>query len=161
VIKKEENTAVPVATEVVLATGLHISWCGNDVTDNGSITFQALENGVAIPVKNGKFNIVLPPNPVFSSEESELYNARRGEVEYDFGSAKIYILNAIDFGNTSPKPQYVMGRKAEGRGNLGFDLYYSDSDVTGTIQGESVTLKKGWNIVGDKTDLNVLLMCAG
>jgi hypothetical protein len=160
---KEDKKKAPavVAANAVLAKGLSISWCGDDVTDNGSITFEALKNGVAIPVKNGKFDIVLPLNPVFSSDEQELYYAKRGDVEYDFGSAKIYTLNAVNFGNTSPEPRYVMGRKAEGRGNLGFDLYYSDSDVTGTIQGESVTLKKGWNIVGDKTDLSALLMCAG
>jgi len=163
--KKKVPAPVAVAANVVLVNGLHLGWCGDDVKDNGSITFDALKNGVAIPVKNGKFNIVLPANPVFSTDERELYNALRAEVEYDFGSAKINILNAVNFGNTSPRPknedEYGRDRRAEGRGNLGFDIYYSDRDVTGTIQGESVTLKKGWNIVGDKNDLTVLLMCAG
>jgi len=52
-------------------------------------------------------------------------------------------------------------RMDQGRGNLSFDIYYSESDVTGTIQGEPVTLKKGWNIVGDKTNLYTRASCNG
>lgn len=163
ITKKEEKKKTPaaVAANAVLAKGLQLNWCGDELEDNGSITIEALKNGVTIIVKNGKFDLVLPSNPVFSDDERELYYAAEGTSDSEFESAKVYKLNAISFGNKSSKPTVIMGRKAEGRGNLGFYLYYSDSDVTGTVQGEPVTLKKGWNIVGDKTDLTVRLMCAG
>ncbi len=161
ITKKTEKKKAPAAASVnVLPKGLQLSWCGDDVKENGLIKIEALKNSIAIPVKNGKFDLVLPSNPVFGDEQ-DLYYAVRAEVDYDFGSAKIYILNAVNFINKSPKPNYVMGRKAEGRGNMGFDIYYSDRDVTGTVQGNPVTLKKGWNIVGDKDDSGVLLMCGG
>ena len=152
---KKEKKIVPapvvVAATVVLVKGLQISLCGEDVT-NGSITIQALSNA-DIPVKNGKFDLTLPNAPVFGNEW-ELSQQSDG-VEMNFGTAKVLPFQTIFFSSSNPN------ENAGGRGYLPFAIYYSDSDVKGTVSGESVTLKKGWNIVGDKTALEVRLMCAG
>jgi len=166
--KKEEKKAPSaVAANVVLAKGVQVNGCSSEVTDDGTITIEALKNGVTITVKNGKFDLVLPSNPVFG-DERELYNAAEGDSEPRFESVKVYRLNAVDFANANSKlmteeAYYQKNHKRmdQGRGHLSFDIYYSESDVTGTIQGEPVTLKKGWNIVGDKTNLYVRASCNG
>ena len=151
--KKEEKKApAVVAANVVLVKGIQISLCGKGVL-NGSITIQALSNA-NIPVKNGMFDLILPNAPVFG-DEWEL-GQQSGNVEMDFGSAKVQPFQTIFFSYSGPNEN-----GGGGRGSLPFQIFYSDSDVKGTVYGESVTLKKGWNIVGDKTDLTVSLMCAG
>ncbi len=166
-VVENEKKAAPVTKDIVLAKGLQVNGCSGEVTDNGTITINALVNSVTINVKNGKFDLVLPSNPVFG-DARELYNAADGDSEPRFESVKVYRLNAVEFSNASSssmtEQEYYQKNKrriAQGRGNLGFDIYYSESDVTGTIQGEPVTLKKGWNIVGDKTSLYVRLSCNG
>jgi len=150
--KKEVKKApAVVAANVVLAKGIQISLCGKGVL-NGSITIQALSN-TNIPVKNGMFDLILPNAPVFG-DEWELGQQSDG-VEMNFGTAKVLPFQTIFFSSSNPN------EAAGGRGSLPFQIFYSDSDVKGTVYGESVTLKKGWNIVGDKTDLTVSLMCAG
>jgi len=141
------------SANVVLLKGLQISKCGEDVKDNGSITIQGLSND-DIPVKNGKFDLILPDAPVFG-DEWEL-GQQSGSGNMDFGSAKIQSFEVLFFNNSNTNED-----APGGRGFLPFIIYYSDSDVKGTVNGESVTLKKGWNIVGDKTELTVGLMCAG
>lgn len=152
---KKENKKAPapvvVAATVVLVKGLQISLCGENVT-NGSVTIQALSNA-DIPVKNGKFDLILPNAPVFG-DEWEL-GQQSGNVEMDFGTAKVQPFQTIFFSSSNPN------ETAGGRGYLPFQIFYSDSDVKGTVDGTPVELKKGWNIVGDKTELEVRLMCAG
>lgn len=152
----DEKKTVPAAGNVVLAKGLQISWCGNDVKDNGSVTIPGLQ-GITLPVKNGKFDLTLPVNPVFGDEWG--LNQQSGFAELDFGTAKVNQFVIIYFENS--KTDGSREETANGRGGLGFKIYYSDKDVTGTIDGEPVTLKKGWNIVGDKNELNASLMCTG
>ncbi len=165
ITKKFEKKKAPaaVAANIVLAKGLNLSWCGQDVRDNGSIKIQALTNSIKIPVKGGKFDLAVPANPEFG-DEFELSNAKDAETLLDFGSAKVYVLNVFYFDNTSPLPKgeyEYERRRAEGRGYLGFDIFYSDSDVKGTVNGDPLTLKKGWNIIGDKNNLKATLMCTG
>ena len=155
---KNEKKKAPaaVSANVVLAKGLQISWCGNDVTDNGSVTIPGLKD-LTLPVKNGKFDLTLPSTPVFGDEWG--LNQQSGFAEMDFGSAKVYQFVIIYFENSNTNGSRE--ETAGGRGGLGFNIYYSDKDVKGTINGEPVTLKKGWNIVGDKNELNASLMCTG
>jgi hypothetical protein len=77
----------------------------------------------------------------------------------DFGTAKVYHFRIIYFSNSNTSKSRE--ETANGRGGLGFQIYYSDRDVKGTIDGNPVTLKKGWNIVGDKNNLETSLMCTG
>jgi len=146
-----EKKAEPVSKDVVLVKGLQISLCGEDVKD-GSITIQALSKA-DMPVKNGKFDLILPNAPVFG-DEWELGQQSEG-VEMNFGTAKVQPFQTIFFSSSNPN------EKAGGRGYLPFAIYYSDSDVKGTVSGESVTLKKGWNVIGDKKNLKVEISCPG
>ncbi len=166
-VVENEKKAAPVTKDVVLAKGIQVNGCSSEVTDDGTITINALVNSVNIPVKKGKFDLVLPSNPVFG-DARELFNAADGDSEPSFGSVKVYRLNAVEFSNANSRlmteQEYYQKnhkRMDRGRGNLSFDIYYSESDVTGTIQGEPVTLKKGWNIVGDKTNLYTRASCNG
>jgi hypothetical protein len=152
----DENKTAPAAGNVVLAKGLQISWCGNDVDDNGSVTIPGLQ-GVTLPVKNGKFDLTVPSNPVFGDEWG--LNQQSGFAELDFGTAKVYQFRIIYFSNSNTTKSRE--EKADGRGGIGFSIYYSDKDAKGTINGEPAALKKGWNIVGDKNELNASLMCTG
>jgi hypothetical protein len=156
--KKKENKAapVPLSKDVVLVKGLQISWCGNEVEDDGSVTIPGLKD-VTLPVKKGKFDLTLPSTPVFGDEEG--LNQQSGFSELDFGSAKVYQFRIMYFENSNTTKSRE--ETAGGRGGLPFSIYYSDSDVKGTIDGTPVELKKGWNIVGDKTVLEASLMCAG
>lgn len=135
---------------------MQISWCGNEVADDGSITIPGLE-GVTLRVKGGKFDLVVPANPVFGDEWG--LNQQSGFSELDFGSAKVNSFRIIYFSNSNTSKSRE--ETADGRGGLPFSIYYSDSDIKGTIDGQPVELKKGWNIIGDKTQLEVSLMCAG
>ena len=166
---KEEKSA-----PVVLVKGLQLKVCREDLTDPGFITVpglknildeefadaHAMKNSVKIPVKNGKFDLTLPSNPVFGGEvesQKAVYEQKRN----DFGTAKVYYFQLLNFKNSRKPSKDSHGRDvpAEGRVFLGFYLYFSEADVTGTIGGEAVTLKKGWNIIGDKTDLSANLDC--
>lgn len=152
----DEKKTAPVSGNVVLAKGLQISWCGRDVKDNGSVTIPGLQ-GVTLPVKNGKFDLTLPASPVFGDEWG--LNQQSGFAELDFGSAKVnqFVIIYFENSNTDGSREETAG----GRGGLDFRIFYSDKDVTGTIDGEAVTLKKGWNIVGDKKAVTASLMCTG
>jgi len=79
--------------------------------------------------------------------------------ELDFGTAKVYQFLIINFENSNAKKSRE--DKAEGGGGLTFSIYYSDSDVKGTINGEPAVLKKGWNVVGDKKNLKAEIGCRG
>ena len=144
------------SVSVVLAKGLQISWCGRAVKDNGSVTFPGLK-GVTLPVKKGKFDLVVPSIPVFDDEDG--LRTQSSVRELDFGTAKVYQFLIINFDNSNAKKSRE--DKAEGGGGLAFSIYYSDSDVKGTINGEPATLKKGWNIIEKKKDLNVAIGCRG
>ena len=144
------------STPVVLAKGLQISWCGRAVKDNGSVTFPGLK-GVILPVKKGKFDLIVPSIPVFGDEDD--LSQQSSVRELDFGTAKVYQFLIINFENSNAKKSRE--DKAEGGGGLAFSIYYSDSDVKGTIDGEPATLKKGWNIIEKKKDLNVAIGCRG
>ncbi len=163
--KRPVKKPVP-SKNVVLLKNLQIDFCGKTVKDNGSITVHALKNGVKIPVVKGKFNLTLPSKPVFG-DEMELSQARGdGEEVIDFGNAKVYILKVVYFENKSKVTDESEEYRAQGRGVLRFQLYFSDVAVTGTVNGEEVKLKKGWNIVGGRTNgerefLTVSLMCTG
>ncbi|PKL17064.1 MAG: hypothetical protein CVV49_13230, partial [Spirochaetae bacterium HGW-Spirochaetae-5] len=141
---------------VVLAKGIQISWCGRAVKDNGSVTFPGLK-GVTLPVKKGKFDLIVPSIPVFGDEDdlSQQSNVR----ELDFGTAKVYQFLIINFENSNAKKSRE--DKAEGGGGLAFSIYYSDSDVKGTINGEPAALKKGWNVFGHKKNLKAEIGCRG
>ncbi len=141
---------------VVLAKGLQISWCGRAIKDNGSVTFSGLK-GVTLPVKKGKFDLVVPSTPVFGDEDSlrRQLNTR----ELDFGTAKVYPFVIINFENSNTKKSRE--ETANGMGGISLNVYYSDSDVKGTINGESAELKKGWNVIGDKKNLKVEISCPG
>jgi hypothetical protein len=152
----DEKKTAPVSGNVVLAKGLQISWCGRGVKDNGSVTIPGLQD-LTLPVKNGKFDLTLPANPVFGDEWG--LNQQSGFAELDFGSAKVNQFVIIYFENSNTDGSRE--ETANGRGGLGFNIYYSDQDVKGTIDGKPATLKKGWNIVGDKNELNASLMCTG
>ena len=159
---------------VVLVKGLQLKVCREDLTDPGFITVPGLKNikdgegddahpmknSIKISVKNGKFDLTLPSNPVFAGKvgsEKAVY----GEKINDFGTVKVYYFQLLNFKNSRKPDKASHGRDvpAEGRVFLGFYLYYSEADVTGTINEEAVTLKKGWNIIGDKTDLSANLDC--
>ena len=141
---------------VVLVRGLQISWCGKAVKDNGSVTFPGLK-GVTLPVKNGRFDLIVPSNPVFGDEDG--LKQQSGISELDFGTAKVNQFLIINFENSNTKKSRE--EKAEGGGGLAFSIYYSDSDVKGKINGEPAALKKGWNIVEKKKNLNVAIGCRG
>lgn len=159
---------------VVLVKGLQLKVCREDLTDPGFITIpglknikdgefdaaHAMKNSVKIPVKNGKFDLTLPANPVFGGEV-ESNEAVYKQKEHDFGTTKVYYFQLLNFKNSRKPSKASHGRDvpAEGRVFLGFYLYYSEADVTGTIYSEAVTLKKGWNIIGEKTDLSANLDC--
>ena len=159
---------------VVLIKGLQLKVCREDLTDPGFITVPGLKNisdgeydaahpmknSIKIPVKNGKFDLTLPSNPVFGGEvesQKAVYEQKRN----DFGTTKVYYFQLLSFKNSRKPSKASNGRDipAEGRVFLGFYLYYSEADVTGTINEEAVTLKKGWNIIGDKTDLSAKMDC--
>jgi hypothetical protein len=152
----DEKKIAPVSGNVVLAKGLQISWCGRDVKDNGSVTIPGLQD-LTLPVKNGKFDLTLPASPVFGDEWG--LNQQSGFAELDFGDAKVnqFVIIYFENSNTNGSREETAG----GRGGLDFRIFYSDKDVTGTINGEAVTLKKGWNIVGDKKAVTASLMCTG
>lgn len=154
--KKDDKKKNAKSVNVVLAKGIQINWCGQVVKDNGSVTIPGLE-GVTLPVKKGKFDLTVPANPVFGDEEG--LNQQSGFVELDFGTAKVYHFRIIYFSNSNASDEGE--EKADGRGGISLKIYYSDKDVKGTIDGEPATLKKGWNIVGDKKELDASLMCAG
>lgn len=154
--KIKKSAATKKSTPVVLVKGLQISWCGRAVKDNGSVTFPGLK-GVTLPVKKGKFNLVVPSIPVFGDEDG--LRQQSGISEMDFGTAKVYQFLIINFENSNTKKSRE--EKAEGEGGLAFSIYYSDSDVKGTINGVPATLKKGWNIIEKKKDLNVAIGCRG
>jgi hypothetical protein len=141
---------------IVLAKGLQISWCGRAVKDNGSVTFPGLK-GVTLPVKKGKFDLIVPSIPVFGDEDG--LRTQSSVRELDFGTAKVYQFLIINFENSNAKKSRE--DKAEGGGGLAFSIYYSDSDVKGTIDGEPATLKKGWNIIEKKKDLKAEIGCRG
>jgi hypothetical protein len=153
-VKKDDNKGD--SKNVVLAKGLQISWCGRDVKDNGSVTIPGLKD-LNLPVKNGKFDLTVPAKPVFGDEWG--LNQQTGFAELDFGTAKVYQFVIIYFSNSNTAGSRE--EKADGRGGLPYNIYYSDKDVKGKIDGKPVTLKKGWNIVGDKTELKASLMCTG
>ncbi len=144
------------STPVVLVKGLQISWCGRAVKDNGSVTFPGLK-GVTLPVKKGKFDLIVPSIPVFEDEDG--LRQQSGISELDFGTAKVYQFLIINFENSNTKKSRE--EKAEGEGGLAFSIYYSDSDIKGTINGKPAALKKGWNIIEKKKDLNVAIGCRG
>lgn len=150
--KKAAKKSAP----VVLAKGLQITWCGNEVKDNGSVTIPGLK-GVTLPVKKGKFDLTLPANPVFGDEEGLMQQS--GFSEFDFGTVKVYQIRIIYFKNSNTKKSRE--ETANGRGSIPLNLFYSEKDVKGTIDGEPAEFKKGWNIIGDKTKREATLMCAG
>ena len=156
----KKTAAKPVATKksapVVLVKGLQINWCGRDVKDNGSVTFPGLK-GVTLPVKKGKFDLIVPSIPVFGDEDGLRVQSNVGEL--DFGTAKVYQFCIIKFENSNTKKSRE--ETANGTGGIAFKIYYSDSDVKGTINGEPAALKKGWNVVGNKKDLKVSVSCPG
>lgn len=149
--KKSNKTA-----SVVLVKGLHITWCGNEVKDNGSVTIPGLE-GVTLPVKDGKFDLAVPANPVFGDEFG--LRQQSDMAELDFEGATVYLFSLISFANSNTKKSRE--ETASGRGGIGFRILYSDKDVNGTIDGKPASLKKGWNIIGDRKNLEASLMCAG
>jgi len=162
------------SASVVLVKGLQLKVCREDLTDPGFITVPGLKNitdgeyddahpmknSVKIPVKKGKFDLTLPSNPVFAGKV-ESNDAVYDETRNDFGTAKVHYFQLVKFKNSRKPDKASHGRDipAEGRVFLGFHLYYSEADVTGTINEEAVTLKKGWNIIGDKTNLSANLDC--
>ncbi len=160
IVKKDEKKAAPVSANVVLLKGLQLTKCGRDVIDNGSISIPSLNN-VKITVVKGKFDLSLPTNPVFSTDEWEL-GQQAEEDKPDFGTAKVYPIRIMFFENSRGNDEAI----PSGRSYLGVKVFYSDKDVEGTIPGQygdpvNVKLKKGWNIIGDKTELEVSMMCAG
>lgn len=150
--KKDSSKSAP----VVLAKGLQITWCGQEVKDNGTVTILGLK-GVALPVKKGKFDLTLPANPVFGDEYGLMQQSQMAELS--FGNAKVHLFVLISFANSNTSKSRE--ETASGRGGMPFRIVYSDKDVKGTIDGEPVTLKKGWNVIGDKSKLEASLMCAG
>jgi len=151
-----KTAATKKTAPVVLAKGLHISWCGKDVKDNGSVTIPGLK-GVTLPVKKGKFDLTLPSIPVFG-EEDEL-RQQTGFAEMEFGTAKVYQLRIIYFENSNTKKSRE--ETANGRGGISLNVFYSDKDIKGTIDGKPASLKKGWNIIGGKKNLEATLSCPG
>ncbi|HOP31107.1 MAG TPA: hypothetical protein PKZ64_16150 [Spirochaetota bacterium] len=154
--KKKKAAPVPVSKNTVLVKGLHLTWCGREVTDDGLISIPGLD-GVTLPVKNGKFDLTVPGNPVFGDEWG--LSQQSDMAALSFESAKVYLFCLINFENSNTSESEE--GKARGRGAIGFRIIYSDKDVNGTIDGEPASLKKGWNIIGDKTNLEASLMCAG
>ncbi len=154
--KEHKKKGSKKTASVVLAKGLHITWCGKEVKDNGSVTIPGLE-GVTLPVKNGKFDLTVPANPVFGDEWG--LNQQSDFSEFDFGSAKVNSFRIIYFSNSNTSKDRE--ETANGRGAIPFSIYYSDKDAKGTIDGEPASLKKGWNIIGDKKNLEASLMCVG
>lgn len=135
-----------VSKTVVLVKGIQLQHCQQDIKDNGKISIMGIE-GINIPVKKGKFDLALPTIPKIT-EERPVDNS-------DFGDAKVYSFNLM-FDN-SKKGDY----KANGTTFLSFKILYSDRDVKGTMNEEPVTLKKGWNIIDNKTKPTASCICAG
>jgi len=150
---------------VVLIKGLQLSMCKKIVKDGGTVYIPGL-NDVTIPVKNGKFDLIVPSNPVFGDEEGLQMQSRYQRATMAFGTAKVYLIRMVDFQNIKGG-RYADG--VEGSAFFPFKILYSDSDVKGTITEKNlndddhttvdVTLKKGWNILGDKKDLKVIITC--
>ena len=154
--KAAPKTNAKKSTPVVLAKGVYITWCGKKIKDNGSVTIPGLK-GVTLPVKKGKFDLTLPSTPVFGDEEE--LQQQSGFAELDFGTAKVYQFRIMYFSNSNKAKSRE--ETANGRGGLPLNLFYSEKDVKGTIDGKPASLKKGWNIIGDKTKREASLMCVG
>ncbi len=154
--KAAAKTPAKKSAPVVLAKGLQITWCGQAVKDNGSVTIPGLK-GVSLPVKKGKFDLTVPSAPVFGDEEGLMQQSQMAEL--NFKGAKVYMFVLISFANSNTSKSRE--ETASGRGGIPFRIVYSDKDVKGTIDGESVSLKKGWNVIGDKKNPEASLMCAG
>ena len=100
----------------------------------------------------------MPENPEFG-DEWELDQHKENFENFDFGAAKVHPFVVMFLKNESIDPDDDY--RAKGRCYLGFYIYYSDRDIKGTVNDKPVTLKKGWNIIGDKNNLKVTLMCTG
>ncbi len=146
----------PVGKNVVLLKGLQLWSCEEIVKDSGFITVSALKNGVKMPLVKGKFDLTLPPNPEFCDDKDAVWNGRGN----DIGKAKIYSFSQIHFRNTKKTGPDELDA-AGGSVELRFiNLYFSDSNVKVTIQGDEITLKKGWNIINRESDnLRIDLDC--
>ncbi len=150
---------------VVLIKGLQLSMCKKIVKDGGTVNIPGL-NDVTITVKSGKFDLVLPSNPVFGNEEGLKTQLDYRGASIDFGTAKVYLITKVDFQNIKGG-RFANG--VEGSAFFQFKILYSDRDVKGKVTEKNlndddyttvdVTLKKGWNILGDKKDLKVILTC--
>ena len=147
--KNEPAKKAPASKPVVIAKGVQIQIC-SDLKDNGTITVPGM-SGISIPVKKGKFDLSLPASPVLSADIGELQSSE----EMDFGDAKVYSIH-LNFQNSKRGEGHPSGDVY-----TSFKLIYSDRDVNGTFQGESVALKKGWNVIGEKKNPTASGPCAG
>lgn len=126
------------STDVVLAKGVRLQECEKDIKVNGTFI---IENIWTVPVKNGKFDIIVPSNPDFGAAEA-------GE--------EIHIIRGGLFENSEAASNHLSGR-----GDLSITLIYSEKDgiVTSNFTDKPVTLKKGWNFVGDQKKPTIRLKC--
>jgi len=143
-VAKKPSAKVP--ANVTLIKGIKISKCSKLVKMNGTITIDEIKNSAKIPVKNGKFDLILPIIPEFNDEIRP--------VEEHFGNSKVYVLASTHL--KVPKSKELGDVQSVAMEGI---IYYSDSDVTGSMYGEEIKLKKGWNIF-DKTGFGVLVYCA-
>lgn len=141
----------PAPKTVLIVKGVQIEHCGRAIKDNGFVTILGMDE-VKIQVKNGKFDLVLPTAPVLT----ELISMQRSDNdEASFGDAKVYYIH-LDFSNSNQSEGV-----ANGRAMLSFKLIYAETSVKGTINGKPVLLKKGWNVVGNKSKPTAGCICAG
>ena len=143
---KPAAKTAPAPKKIVLLKGIQIDWCGKDVKANGTVD---IINGITAPVKNGKFDLIVPEvyaevkkKPVEGEEPAE--EVRRNS-DADFGDVKVLFLDRVMFNNSKSGEG-----NARGTVYLSLQVLFAEKAVKGTLRGEPVSLKKGWNILGDK-----------
>jgi len=146
VTKKEE--AKPAVTkkddkkpaDVVLVKGVRLRMCKKDIKENGTLTMRDIWT---VPVKNGKFDIILPAVPDFGAAEKD---------------REFHLIRGGMFRNSGAAGEYVGGLC-----DLSITIIYSEKDgiKNSDFTDKPVTFKKGWNIIGNKKNVTVEFQCRG
>ena len=150
----------PAPKTIVLIKGIKIEHCGKAVKDNGSVEIMS---GIKSAVKKGKFDLVLPAvyvapvkKQLAEGEEDNSDPVERPNGDVDFGDANIFYIGRVMFNNAKHE-EYSAG----GTAYLSVMIFYADKDVKGTVNGKEVSLKKGWNVIGDKKIVTATCPCVG
>ena len=126
--------------DVVLIKGVRLRMCNKDIKENGTFT---MENVWIAPVKSGKFDIILPAVPDFGAAEKD---------------REFHFFRGGMFRNSGAPGEY-----AGGLCDMSVTIVYSEKDgiKNSDFTDKPVTFKKGWNIIGNKTNVTVEFQCRG